>query len=245
MDFFNNFITKYDKLATFGAFIGTIIMGGVFTWYKNRKNISEQIENDDIVKEQEKKIQEDKICLILLKENNIMAKIYHILDREILEEQMRVVEANVKRVHYGAVDLVAAIIEPIVGDIRSTNYYTNFENVADLILNRVLDIFRRYCKENHFLDKSEGEFQIYIGECDDEINKMIQATIKTRYPQQNSIKDFNKIKAICPEISNCIRKCLMSCREISRKKQEEIEKLRTDFETEVLEHLSIKFELKI
>lgn len=238
----HSFLAISTILATFG-----VALVGAWKYNSNKIKKNSELEDEEKIKKEkeELKIFQDKISNLVAHLVIVTSEIYHIKDIEILKEQMKVVETNIKRISFMANDIMYGIIDPIVGDVKTTNYYTNFQNVNDNISVRVKDLMREYCVQNHFTDKTEIEFQKYIEDRQNDAYKVIVSMFKDRYPQQKTIMNTEDIKKLCPKINDCIRNILTECRQIAFKKEEDMRVLKEQLELEVYEKYNVECKIPL
>lgn len=163
-----------------------------------------------------------------------LVEIYRIQDKEILRDQMAYAENKTDICS----NLAEKVFCQLMGDNNISNYllsaeYASYKALLFLIKEKTLTKFRHMCKENHFTDRTDDEFDQYIQDHVLIISDMIMFLAKNFYPLNSEIKHFDeRINKIYPDVKKHIADVIEHAREVSKTKQKEIERLWDNFSSE-------------
>jgi len=140
---------------------------------------------------------------------------------ETLYEQMTLLEV----VHEDITLKMLADFRGLTHDIKDIrNYRVLIKNMEHELKN----LFRKWCKENHFTQRTETEYLIYIKEKLQLIQKVITARLDDEFVDYGVSREdlrADNIKHLIPYIQDKYTKIFYDFRDISASKEKEVKKL--------------------
>lgn len=171
---------------------------------------------------------------ILQLQQIMLNKIFHIKDKETLSEQMAYIEQRV--------DLAANQYEKSFCELLEKNgkrdylyssEYISYRALIEFTREKVLTKFRHMCKENHFLDKSDEDFNDYVRNHVTLITDMIIQNSKNFFPYYLSIIGYSEsLSPIKIEVKKYITESIYAARTTAINNKIKIDTLLLDFEKE-------------
>jgi hypothetical protein len=183
---------------------------------------------------------------ILLLEQNKISNALNNLKIDVLREQMDYFFKHIKNVEMATANIIIELLkEAGIDDISYSTYFSNFENFIEVCRDRINDIFRSMCKENHFSEYSQIEYSELVDRNINIIEGSIKELLRKRYPQREFIKDFKKVYSLQGMIRAGLKDCFEYARDVAIEKKDKVYKAKECFELKVFKVTGQKYSMEI
>ncbi len=174
--------------------------------------------------------------LVLLVRNaiNKSAEIQRILMNETISEQMNEVDElyddfrNILKANY--LTLYRKIDNREIGGLLNEKDVQHFISILDSMQSMLKGLSRRFLKKNHFIEKSEEEFRLYIDERTEDYQSAISSFLDERYDSSvfkiSREELYESHMTICkPKLQKKVERFFYKIRSISLEKREKVQSL--------------------
>lgn len=184
--------------------------------------------------------------LYFLLEQGKINKAMHDLKSDVLKEQMEYFFKHVQNIKiiYNSI-IIDLLKDAGIEDIYFGTYFSNFENFMEVCEIKITALYRRMCKDNHFIEYSHQEYKDLIDRNITILEGSLSELLRKRYPQREFIKNFQKIYEARPMIINGFKDCFEQAREVALEKSQKVLLAKCNFEKRVTEIIGEPFSLEI
>ena len=172
----------------------------------------------------------------------MLTQVFHIKDHDILAEQMSYAENKV--------DMVTSVDEVnfslLLQKIGKTDYlyseeYIAYRALAEFKKEKILTKFRHMCKENHFAEKSEEDFNEYARNNTTIVGDMLIDYSKRFFPFYLSLPGYAKfVETTNTKMNTYIIDILYNARDVSIRANAKVNNLFCEFETEYEKTIGVR-----
>jgi len=168
------------------------------------------------------------------------SEIMHIKYIETVYDQMNLVEESWRRIR---VDLKQAFVKNLSDNI-SEHHKQDAKVCYNLVIDKIgrdmIGLMRKWIKRNHFTEKTEIEFQTYIGERVKDLEEFFTIAIQDVYVPDQMLVDLKQLRKfsvekVMPEISREIFSLFTKIRIVAIEKEAEIQKIKEKLPNDRLE----------
>ena len=169
---------------------------------------------------------------VLREQQILLNKVYHIRDKEILQNQMSYIEQKVDMlINESEQSFCNLLIKNGKKDYLYSSEYIAYRALLEFMREKTCTKFRHMCKENHFIDKTESEFEEYIRCHVILISDMLTQFSKGFFPYYLSIPGYiESLETVKSDIKKCIIDVLQNTRTCTIQGNRKVEKLTMEFE---------------
>ena len=182
------------------------------------------------------------VILLLHSQQLMLAKVFHIRDHDILRNQMSYAENKVDMV-LNANEINFSILLKNIGkvDYLYSEEYIAYKSLLEYNREKILTKFRHMCKENHFADKTEDDFNEYVRNNITIITDMLVQQAKSFFPFYLSLPGYaDFVEATNTKMNSYILDILYNARDVSFRSIAQVEQLIDEFEQEYENTIGVK-----
>jgi len=203
-------------------------------------NVNENVNKTHIMQE------DCRYFLSYMLEQSKILRALHDLPTDVLKEQMEYFNRHLQNTKVAVTKImVGLLIDEGIDELDYTTYFSNFENFMEVCEERVKQMFRRMCKDNHFAKYSSLEFKELCSRNTIIIEGLIKEQLRNRYPQRLRINNFSKLNTSQGMIRTGIKASFEHAREVSLDKEQKIKEITDAFEKQMSIVLGAPYSLEI
>lgn len=184
--------------------------------------------------------------LYFLLEQGKINKAMHDLKSDVLKEQMEYFFKHVQNMKLVYNSIIIDLLKDAgIDDIHFGTYFSNFENFMEVCESKITTLYRRMCKDNHFIEYSQQEYKDLVDRNINILEGSLSELLRKRYPQREFIKNFQKIYETRILMLNGFKDCFEQARDIALEKSQKVLLAKCNFEKRVSEIIGEPFSLEI